>query len=706
MKTLATILCILYFSFHVFAQDYDANKVMNAYENLNNSKYLSTSKDGTWIEGKKKCRLFIPFKTNNLSFSTKAKCKAANLTGNDIELTVFQDEKVYFTYTGDLENGEFSGEGQLVFSSTSKYDGSFKDGLFDGEGRLSYGGFSYKGNFKLGRLEDEKGEVKKFSEVVYQGRFKEGVLWEAKEYLSIKYSKDIYVFLDFIKEFSNGKTAFVSRAKGKLKTAIGSYNSLDELEYFRRENPEHEFISYVDKRIKALIELQENTIYSLNRSKKNSFSVSKNIDYYRNFKAEFELEFDLQDFSSSCRDYYTVKLGSYSLNVVPSNCKKSSIRYKENGNWEVYYFKYKGALFGKAKIKITKSNNRILISLDNIENKYLNMTASDLQSLSNSSSEISVHSSSNLNMVINGVSIIYTSSKSDSKAKKEESLFSEAKRKRTTFSNQNYLNNFPNGKYASQAKEAIKNLNNEAENTAYQQANTGSISQCNSYLRKYPNGKYVSKIRERIAFLKISNVADVDDFVSKYPNGVYRNDAINKKNRYIAVAKRKQLVIDRSDISTWTLGDRLCSRFNSSGTIEVVLDQWNEDKSKVKVKVIGGATGSTYKGEEIEKNANLWVDINDFYECIGDESVDYKMELPKSYSHNFDVGDKVYYAFSKTYKSWSILGGSRNVTEKYNIKAVINEFSSDKRKAKVKILDNDNYSGRLDGQSVWNGNEI
>lgn len=500
---------------------------------------------------------------------------------------------------------------------------------------------------------------------------------------------------------------------------IQNSKELASLKEYVEKYPNGVLTDLVSKKIEDI----GNTIFTLESSVAHQINYIKKRGAIRNIRIDWTKDFDIQiDFKvdlkgdANDRFFYWYRFDQFEVRFRVRKFQKDMIFIKKYKEGTSYNNKTPSSKLEFKSIDINAEDGRInLQKRDRKITFYYNGT--NLGSLTTdkygySYSELSANLDVSLAQNFETSSVVakyipvseneLEKRRRKNQSKKDEESYALAKKKGTIQAYQNYIDTTPNGTYVTQAKLTIKNLKKKAKNTAYQKANTGNISQCNSYLRKYPSGKYVNEIRERIAYLEISNVSDVDSFLSRYPNGKYKEYALNKKNRYIAIRKRKELVIKNSDISTWALGDRLCSRFNSSGTIEVVLDQWNEDKSKVKVKIVGGATGSSYKGETIEKNAYLWVDVKDFYKCIGDESVDYKMESPKSYNHNFDVGDKVSYSFTTK----SSFFGAFKTTNKYQIIGVINEFSRDKRKAKVKILNNDDYSGTLDGQSVWKGNEI
>jgi hypothetical protein len=99
-----------------------------------------------------------------------------------------------------------------------------------------------------------------------------------------------------------------------------------------------------------------------------------------------------------------------------------------------------------------------------------------------------------------------------------------------------------------------------------------------------------------------------------------RQDRIAREK---AAARRRENVRKNSIQGNWALGDHLCTESNSGEYIEGVIDQWNENRSKVKIKIVGGPANAMYRGEEIFKGNYVWVDPDGWYKCLGDESVDY-----------------------------------------------------------------------------------
>jgi hypothetical protein len=125
------------------------------------------------------------------------------------------------------------------------------------------------------------------------------------------------------------------------------------------------------------------------------------------------------------------------------------------------------------------------------------------------------------------------------------------------------------------------------------------------------------------AFQKVNNKDNETIFLGDSLRKMAEQKAMEEKERNVAIQKERELKIkSASNKFSWQLGDRICSKNFDTGTIEGVLDQWNEDKSKAKLKIIGSPGGS-YKGEALTKGNLIWIDPADWYKCIGDENANY-----------------------------------------------------------------------------------
>jgi hypothetical protein len=210
----------------------------------------------------------------------------------------------------------------------------------------------------------------------------------------------------------------------------------------------------------------------------------------------------------------------------------------------------------------------------------------------------------------------------------------------------NYLQEFPNGKYKAEVERIRLS---RVEYRDYQLAINGTIEDCDKFISDYPSSKFLDQVRsskddkiEYAEFKKASrgSIEDCRIYLNKYPNGAYRESIVQWKERLETIATSR-------NVDTWTLGDRICTEDNPGGIIQGVIEQWNENKSKVKIKILGGYEGM-YKGEDIFKGNMIWVSPEGWYKCIGDELINYEIPSVMSggavYDRNtykYTVGDRV-----------------------------------------------------------------
>ena len=70
-------------------------------------------------------------------------------------------------------------------------------------------------------------------------------------------------------------------------------------------------------------------------------------------------------------------------------------------------------------------------------------------------------------------------------------------------------------------------LLDDKELAVYETAKDGNEDDCNNYLSEYPRGKYVSQVKERKLYLDIkyaNKIADFNRYLNKYPSGEYYSD--------------------------------------------------------------------------------------------------------------------------------------------------------------------------------------
>ena len=221
-----------------------------------------------------------------------------------------------------------------------------------------------------------------------------------------------------------------------------------------------------------------------------------------------------------------------------------------------------------------------------------------------------------------------------------------------------YINDFPTGKYVNQIK-TIK-----AERVKYKTALNGGISEYNLYLQAYPNGLYYSEIlslkSRRIieierqnklkynsnrAIWKIGNKLCLESLsgticgtliswnedksmfqfrVISGPDTRIEGEQIKpdaiiwitpNTNWHICLQDEIETSISQNEdpYKYWKLGKKICLKgtkgawiFSYDVTIVGEIIQWNEDKSKVRIRIIDGANGTSYNNETLYNDKMIW----------------------------------------------------------------------------------------------------
>ena len=152
----------------------------------------------------------------------------------------------------------------------------------------------------------------------------------------------------------------------------------------------------------------------------------------------------------------------------------------------------------------------------------------------------------------------------------------------------------------------------------------GTVEDCDRFLAEYPNhalsttvrGERNKKVEHQHYSTAINgSVQECNAYLSLYPQGIYSTKVQARKDRLTAIERN-------SSPSLWSQGDRVCTTDNPSGQIQAVIEQWNDNKTKLKVKIIAGYEGM-YKGEDIYKGNMIWIAPDGWYKCIGDENLNY-----------------------------------------------------------------------------------
>lgn len=172
---------------------------------------------------------------------------------------------------------------------------------------------------------------------------------------------------------------------------------------------------------------------------------------------------------------------------------------------------------------------------------------------------------------------------------------------------------------------------------------SNTISAYEDYIKDFPEGshieeakKRISNLREeqRIAEAKKQREAEIEAEKRRLEEEKRLTIEKQRKEKELKLKQEREAKIAaNSNSNSWSLGDRICSKDYSKGTIQVVIEQWNETKSKAKVKILGGPEGD-YKGEVLEKGGLIWVDVKDWYKCLGDEDIDYNLSKNEQINKN------------------------------------------------------------------------
>lgn len=240
---------------------------------------------------------------------------------------------------------------------------------------------------------------------------------------------------------------------------------------------------------------------------------------------------------------------------------------------------------------------------------------------------------------------------------KEELLFTNAN---NGFLNEceEYLSNFPNGKYVSKVSEI------KTERSLYKNALNGGLKEFDAYLLKYTNGNYTSEINS----LKTKKLYEIDrqkkikansnkvlwkignKLCYEHNSGTIcgtlvgwnedksmlqfkvisgpniriegeqiKPDAIiwltptNEWHICIPDEIETSLAQNEDPYKYWKLGKKICLSgtkgawlFKTDVTIIGEIVQWNEDRSKVRIRIIDGADGTVYNNETLYNDKLIW----------------------------------------------------------------------------------------------------
>ncbi len=174
---------------NIYLGEWNSEYEMNGYGKY----YLKEEKvlaEGIWEKGElKRARIFFPNgdfyegEIDNSVYNGKGKIISQNkdeyigqfVSGekNGEGKMIFNDDKT--EYTGNFENNNFSGNGNMKWSNGVEYKGNFKDNYLEGEGVLfDNNGEKYEGNFEK-NLFHGKGKYTYLNGDEYEGNFEYGI---------------------------------------------------------------------------------------------------------------------------------------------------------------------------------------------------------------------------------------------------------------------------------------------------------------------------------------------------------------------------------------------------------------------------------------------------------------------------------------------------------------------------------------------------
>ena len=109
-----------------------------------------------------------------------------------------------------------------------------------------------------------------------------------------------------------------------------------------------------------------------------------------------------------------------------------------------------------------------------------------------------------------------------------------------------------------------------------------------------------------------------------------------------------------SNFLKWTKGDKICNQIKN-GVLMGVIDDWNENKSKVKLKIIAGPEGN-YEAEPIVQGSYIWASTvgKGWHLCLDDE-------IEKAVENNKSISNST---VSSSYSSSSSSSNSNNAEMK------------------------------------------
>lgn len=293
-----------------------------------------------------------------------------------------------------------------------------------------------------------------------------------------------------------------------------------------------------------------------------------------------------------------------------------------------------------------------------------------------------------------------------------------------------YLSRYTNGKF-------IEDCLEKKEQYLYKNALSNKVFE--TYIKEYPQGKYIDivkqKAQEHEVYLKQKQEEEEqkriaqekeaekrrlreqkqyeqDLFVSAILCGTQSSTYKNFKSKYGYKSEFNSVLKEMEDYTNknkWYLGDNLCYTFGCEELVVATLEEWNENKSRIKVKVLANTYPYNNKLDAniLNKGNTFWTDPDKWHKAIEFE-FKYAVNNDKSdlisedgiidQCGDFRVGQTITYEARSSLKGWAKL---LLAPSDCSIKLVVEEKAANKLKCRV--TSDDNCELTWDGEYIYKG---
>jgi len=173
--------------------------------------------------------------------------------------------------------------------------------------------------------------------------------------------------------------------------------------------------------------------------------------------------------------------------------------------------------------------------------------------------------------------------------KKDNLAWEKAKKENTKEAYENYLSNFPNGKYR---KEAIKKIDEfiiqEEEKAWRKTRRKNTIKAYEEYLKKYPDGKYISKAKAKIDEIlqeeelawkhakELNTKEAYEEYLKKYPDGKYISKAKAKINEILQEEEEELAWKHAKELNTKEAYEEYLKKYPNGKYVNEAIKKLNE----------------------------------------------------------------------------------------------------------------------------------